>query len=85
MFRKFILAIGATAAIGTAALAPTTASAHHWHGSHHGWHHGWHGYRVGFYGPAFGPTFVAAPACYRVKRLVETPYGPRWRRITVCD
>jgi hypothetical protein len=35
MFRKFFLAIAiaATAALGAAALSPTTASAHHW--GHH--------------------------------------------------
>jgi hypothetical protein len=76
MFRKLILAIAATTALGAVALAPTTASAH-WHGH---WGHG-HGYGFGFY----GPTYVAGPDCYVTKRLVETPYGMRWRRITVCD
>lgn len=84
MFRKLTIAIAATAALGAAALAPTAASAggggwhpkHHWHG-----HHGWHG---GF-GIGFGPTFVSGPDCYVVKRLVDTPYGPRWRRVTVCN
>lgn len=82
MFRKLILALGATAAIGAAALAPTSASAH-WHGG--GWHHGhhWHGGGFGF--GIYAPTYVAASDCYRVKRLVETPYGLRWRRVTVCD
>jgi hypothetical protein len=79
MFRKLILAVAATAALGAAALAPTSASAWGWHG-HHGWHGGWHGARVGFYGPAY----VAGPDCYRVRRVVDTAYGPRVRRVLVC-
>ena len=81
MFRKLTIALAATAALGAAALAPTSASAFPHHG-HHGWHHGWHGgFGVGFY----GPSYVAGPDCYVVKRLVETPVGPRWRRVPVCD
>ena len=41
MFRKLALALGATIAIGTAALIPTSASAH-MHGHHHG-HGDWRG------------------------------------------
>jgi hypothetical protein len=80
MIRKLILALGATAAIGAAALTPTTASA--WgHGHGHSGHRYGHG--IGFYG--YGPTYVAAPDCYVVKRVIDTPYGPRVRRVTVCD
>lgn len=80
MFRKLTIALGATAVLAAAALSPTSASAFGWHG-HHG-HHGWHGgYGIGFY----GPTYVAAPDCYVVRRVVETPVGPRVRRVTVCD
>ena len=80
MIRKLILALGATAAIGAAALTPTTASA--WgHGHGHSGH--WYGHGIGFYG--YGPTYVAAPDCYVVKRVIETPVGPRVRRFTVCD
>ncbi len=81
MFRKLTIALTAAAALGAAALAPTAASAGGggWHG-HHGWHGG-HGFRIGFY----GPRYVSGPDCYVVKRLVETPYGPRWRRVTVCN
>ena len=83
MFRKLILTLGATAALGAAALAPTAASAGGgWHG-HHG-HHGWHGWHrgigIGFYAPAY-----AASDCYVVRRVVYTPYGKRYRRVTVCD
>ena len=80
MIRKLILSLGATAAIGAAALTPTTASA--WgHGHGHSGH--WYGHGIGFYG--YGPTYVAAPDCYVVKRVIDTPYGPRVRRVTVCD
>jgi hypothetical protein len=91
MFRKTILAIAATAALGTAALIPTTASAQ-WHGGSHGswrgggWHgpaHHWSG------GPRFGigfgaPYYAFAPRCYVVRRVVRTPWGPRWRPVRVC-
>jgi hypothetical protein len=75
MIRKLILALGVTTAIAAAALTPTAASAH-WHG------HWGHGFGFGYYG---GPTYVAAPDCYRVRRLVETPFGLRWRRVLVCN
>jgi hypothetical protein len=78
MFRKLILAVAATATLGAAALAPTAASAHpHAHWGH--WGHWGRGFGI------YAPTYVAAPDCYLVKRLVETPYGLRWRRVTVCD
>jgi len=75
MIRKLVLALAATAAIGAAAFSPTAASAH-WHG------HFWHG-SYGYYG--YGPTYVGGPDCYRVKRLVGTPFGLRWRRVLVCN
>jgi hypothetical protein len=82
MFRKLTLVLAASAALGAAALAPTAASAAGgWHG-HHGHHgHRWHrGFGIGFYGPTF-----AAGDCYVVRRVVYTPYGKRYRRVTVCD
>jgi len=78
MIRKLILALGATAAIGAAALTPTAASAH----PHGHWGH-WYGRGIGI--GFYAPTYVAAPDCYVVKRVVETPYGARVRRVTVCD
>jgi hypothetical protein len=78
MFRKLVLAAAATSALGVAALAPTAASAHYWHGHHRGHH--WYG---GVYAPAY--AYAAAPDCYVVKRVVATPDGPRTRLITVCD
>lgn len=80
MIRKFIIALGATAVVAAAALSPTSASAFGWHG-HHG-HHGWHG---GFGFGLYAPTYYAGPDCYVVRRLIDTPYGKRWRRVTVCD
>lgn len=79
MFRKLALVAVAAASLGAAALAPTAASAH-------GWHHGW-----GWGGPRFfarGPVFAAGPAygyggCY-VRRLVPTPWGPRWQLVNRC-
>jgi hypothetical protein len=77
MFRKLAIALGASAVVVAAALAPTAASAKHWH---HGWHHGWHnGFYVGLY-----PGYVA-PDCYIVRKVVWTPYGKRVRRVEVCD
>jgi hypothetical protein len=76
MIRKLILALGATAVLGAAALSPTAASAWghgHWHG---------HGHSFGFY----GPTYIAGPDCYVVKRQVQFADGSwRWRRFTVCN
>ena len=80
MIRKLTIALGATAVIAAAALSPTTASAGGWHG-YHG-HHGWHG---GFGFGLYAPAYYAGSDCYVVRRLVETPYGKRWRRMTVCD
>ena len=78
MIHKLILALGATAALGAATLAPTTASA---------WGHGHHGHWRGGYGFGFyGPTYIAGPDCYVVKRQVQFADGSwRWRRFTVCN
>ncbi len=75
MFRKLSLAAVAAIALGTAALAPTSASAH-WHGGgwHGGWHHGWHG--AWGWG---GPRFYYGAYGYGCRRWVETPWGPRPR------
>jgi hypothetical protein len=78
MFRKLMLALGATVALAGAALTPTTASA--WHP--HGHHHHWHGKYWGFYGPAY---YVGGGGCYTVKKVVYTPWGPRKRLVTICD
>jgi hypothetical protein len=72
MFRKLSLAAVAAIALGTAALAPTSASAW-WHGGG-GWHHGWHG--GGWWG---GPRFYYGAYGYGCRRWVPTPWGPRLR------
>ena len=83
MLRKLSLVAVAAASLGAAALAPTSASAGGWH--HGGWHrhhhHGWGGPRV-FIG---GPAYYAAGygGCY-ARRLVPTPWGPRWRLVNRC-
>jgi hypothetical protein len=85
MFRKIALAVVAAASLSAAALAPTQASAFHggggWHGGWHGggWHRGWGGPRV-FVG---GPAYYGGGGCY-VRRLVPTPWGPRWRLVNRC-
>ncbi len=77
MFRKLVLAIGATAVIGAAALSPTTASAKGWH---HGWHHGWgHGFGIVVADP------VVRDDCYLVRK-VFWKHGHRHVRVfEVCD
>lgn len=84
MLRKIALAAVAAVSLGAAALAPTSASAwggHGWHGGGHGgWHHGWAGPR--FY--AGRPVYYGGyGGCY-VRRLVPTPWGPRWHLINRC-
>ena len=78
MFRKFALALGTIVAIGSAALIPTSASAHM---NGHGHGHGGFGWRVGIY----APLYVSGPDCYVVKRIYNTPAGPVVRRVTICD
>jgi hypothetical protein len=81
MFRKLSLVAVAAASLGAAALAPTSASA--WGGWHGGWHRGWHG---GWGGPRFivgGPVSYGYGGCYE-RRLVPTPWGPRWRLVNRC-
>ena len=73
MLRKTILALAAIAALGAAALAPTSASAHGWKfGPRFGWG----------YGYGFGPTYFAPPMnCYWVKKF--TPFGVQV--VKVCN
>ena len=85
MLRKLSLVAVAAASLGLAALAPTSASAFGGHGWHSGgWHGGgwggWHG------GPRFfvgGPGYYGYGGCY-ARRLVPTPWGPRWRLVNRC-
>ena len=91
MLRKLSLAAIAAISLG-AALAPTSASAWGgWHGGWHGggWHGGWHrgywGPRVVVGGPAYygGYGYYGGGGCY-VRRVVPTPWGPRWRLVNRC-
>ncbi len=106
MFRKITLAL--TAALGAAALAPTSASAGPGltmapatgpggptgpvggggvgsgglHGGHHHFgHHG--GWGVGIAAGVLGGA-ILADSCYR-KVVIDTPLGPRVRRVNVCE
>jgi hypothetical protein len=84
MLRKLSLALIAAVSLGAAALAPTSASA--WGGWHGGWHHGWGGPRVFVGGPIYYGAYGyndGYGGCY-VRRLVPTPFGPRWRLINRC-
>jgi hypothetical protein len=88
LLRKLTLAAVAAASLAVPALAPTSASAWGGHGGHGGgwhgggWHHrgGWGGPRFFVGGPAYG---YAYGGCY-VRRLVPTPWGPRWRLVNRC-
>ena len=80
MYRKLALGLIAAASLTAAALAPTGASAHGWHGHHH---HGWYGHHHGW---GFGPVFVAGgydSGCYLTRRVL-TKYGYRLRTFNVC-
>ena len=82
MLRKLSLVAAAAASLGAAALTPTSASA--WGGWHGGWHHGWVGPRFFAGGPAYyGYGYDGYRGCY-VRRLVPTPWGPRWRLVNRC-
>jgi hypothetical protein len=80
MLRKTILAIAAAAALGAAALAPTSASAYWggWHGGWHGggWGWGYHPFVRIYAGPGYGGCWV--------QRWVYTPYGPALRWVNRC-
>jgi hypothetical protein len=80
MLRKLSLVAVAAASLAAAALAPTSASA--WGGHGHGWHGGgWGGPRFFVGGPAYYGSGYGG--CY-VRRLVPTPWGPRWRLVNRC-
>jgi hypothetical protein len=85
MFRKAILAVSALTIIGAAALAPTTASAGGGKGGHHGHHHGGHWGGKSFYygGPAYVGYSGYGYGCW-VKKWIDTPFGPRLKRVYVC-
>jgi hypothetical protein len=77
MLRKTALGLIAAASLGAAALVPSAASAHGFHG---GWgHHGWgHGY-------GFGGVYIntGVSDCYQ-QQMVQTRHGLRLRTVNVC-
>ena len=79
MFRTSLLALSALAVIGAAALTPTTASAGGWKHHHHK-HFGWGG-GYGYY-PSYGYASYGY-SCW-TKKWIDTPYGPRLKRVYVC-
>jgi hypothetical protein len=85
MFRKLIIALGATAALVAAASSPALAYHSHHHGHGHGW--GWGalgaGVALGLAAPVVA-SYPYASNCYVQKRWIATPYGPRLRRVPVC-
>jgi hypothetical protein len=98
MFRKIAFALAATAAIGTAALAPTAASARPGFGPGFGGHFGPHPHFVGPVGPHYwGHRWpwgvgiatgivggaIVADTCVR-REVFYTPYGPQVRWVNVC-
>lgn len=83
MIRKLALGLVAAATLGTAALAPTAASAFTVKAGP-GWHPHWpHHHRVYVAPPLFVGAPVFAPGCYQ-KRMVQTRKGLRWRTVNVC-
>lgn len=99
MFRKIAFALATTAAIGVAALAPTSASAHGpgfgFGGPHFGYGPAFHGPFVGprHFGPRWGwgvgiatglvGGAIVADTCLR-REVFYTPYGPRVRWVNIC-
>ncbi len=98
MFRKTAFALAATAALATAAVAPSIASAHPI-----GFGHGpvFHG-PIGHFGPHVGPYHwghrwpwgvgiaaglvggaIVADSCLR-REVFYTPYGPEYRWVNIC-
>jgi hypothetical protein len=80
MLRKLGFALIAATSLGVAALAPTSASAG-WFGFHGGHH--WHGPHFFVGGSAYYGGYGGYDGCY-VRRLVPTPWGPRWRLVNSC-
>ena len=96
MYRKILLIIALLVG-GSVAFAPTQASARRggrgWGGRGFGWGGaaiglglelglaaGYPAYGYGY--PAYG--YPAYGGCWR-RGVVHTPYGPRYRRVWVCD
>ena len=79
MLKKTLMGLAAAAAITTAALAPSTASAKVKIGLHFGGYG--HGY-VGIHAPYYAP--YGYRKCFYRWRKVWTPYGPKFIKIRKC-
>lgn len=80
MLKKTLMGLAAAAAITTAALAPSTASAGK---IKVGVHFGLYGPGyVGVYSPYYAPRFYRK--CFFRWKKVWTPYGPRFIKIRKC-
>ena len=79
MIRKFLLAVAAVAALGTASLtASTPAAAGFWHKGHHHHHHGFH------WRHHYGHYHVGYDSCLR-RRWVVNRFGEAVLRVVnVC-
>ncbi len=77
MLRKVTLGLIAAASLSAAALAPSAASAHGFHG---GWGHHW-----GHGGFGFGGIYVntGVSDCYQ-QQYIQTRHGVRLRTVNVC-
>ena len=82
MFRKLALGLVGAASLSAAALAPTAASAKPFGWPGGGWGGGW-GYHHHHIGLGLGFVGAVDGGCY-VTRLVETPFGLRYRTVNVC-
>ena len=83
MFRKLALGLVAAAALSAAALAPTAASAKPFGPAGLGWRLGLPSSPLLASASASVGAVAAAESCY-VTRLVETPFGLRYRTVNVC-
>lgn len=84
MFRKLIIALGATAALAATVTGASAFPHHHYHGHGYGWGAFGTGVALGLAAPVVA-SYPYESNCYVVKRWVDTAYGPRLRRMTVCD
>ena len=76
MFHGRSAALATVAVISAIAIAPTSASAHHWG-------HGWGpGFGIGL-GVGLATTAIIANTCVR-RMVVATPLGPAVRWVNVC-
>ena len=97
MFRRFALALATMAALGAAAVAPTSSASAHPMFGHGPVFHGPIGHGPHFFGPhRFGHRWgwgvgiaglvggaIVADTCLR-REVFDTPYGPEVRWINIC-